>query len=87
MNQNEEYNDKIDQETQENIASPLIERAARHFLDIKTIRRQNQGEGGVNPETGDPRFNPYLIPPDRQICKEYSVRNLVPSIFSLSSSI
>ena len=51
------------------------------FLNLKTIRKQNQGEGGVNPETGDPRYNPYLIPPDRQICKEYSVRSLPsPSI-------
>ena len=46
------------------------------IVDIKQLLKQNQGTDGINPETGEVKYNPYKIPPDRQICNEFRVMRL-----------
>ena len=49
-------------------------------VDFIKILKDNQGFGGLNPTTGEPRYNSYQIPPDERICQEYRVSKQIQAI-------
>ena len=45
-------------------------------IDVMKLVQENQGAEGINPDTGKVKYNPYLIPPDLEICREYQVSQI-----------